>query len=212
MGLNILIADCSSLAVLGARTLLEGKIGATITKAENGEDLVALGARLNPDIALLGDQFDPLFDTLELIESLLACTSRARIIVMGMLTEGLLIRDLFHAGASAYLALGDDLSECLLTAVATVMRDRPYLSPTANAEYLLTMHKQDREWKLDPEARTVLRLLTQGHTIGSIAAEMRVKPRHVYWIREKLRHRFGAETNEHLIKRAVVEGFGSFKD
>lgn len=212
MGLNILIADCSSLAVLGAKTLLEGKLGATITKAENGDDLVALGARLNPDITLLADQFDPLFDTLELIENLLARTLHTRIIVMGMLTEGLLIRDLFHAGASAYLALGDDLSECLLTAVATVMRDRPYLSPTANAEYLLAMHKQDREWKLDPEARMVLRLLTQGHTIGSIAAEMKVKPRHVYWIREKLRQRFGAETNEHLIKRAVVEGFGSFRD
>lgn len=212
MTIQILVADSSSLTVVGAKTLLKGHADATITKAENGDDLVALTAQLKPDVVLMGDQFDPLFDTLELVERLLTCTHRTRIIVMGVLTEGLLIRDLFQAGVSGYLALGDDLSECLLTAVATVMRNRPYLSPTANAEYLLTMHKQDREWKLDSEARQVLRLLTQGRTIGSIAAEMKVKPRHVYWIREKLRHRFGAETNEHLIKRAVVEGFGSFTD
>jgi hypothetical protein len=29
----------------------------------------------------------------------------------------------------------------------------------------------------------------------------------VYWVREKLRRRFGAKTNEHLIQRAAAEGF-----
>ena len=53
----------------------------------------------------------------------------------------------------------------------------------------------------------MLRLLAQGCTIGKIAVQLRVKPRRVYWVREELRYRFGATTNEHLITRAVEEGF-----
>jgi DNA-binding NarL/FixJ family response regulator len=131
---------------------------------------------------------------------------------MGTLSDGLLIRDLFAVGACGYLAAGDDLPACLLTAVDTVLRERPYLSPTANSEYLITMHTRDRNWKLDAEARAVLRLLAQSFTVGRIAAQLQVKPRRVYWVREKLRYRFGATTNEHLISWAVMEGFASFPD
>jgi hypothetical protein len=34
-----------------------------------------------------------------------------------------------------------------------------------------------------------------------------VPVRRIYWVGHKLRRRFGAETNEHLIARAAEEGF-----
>ncbi|MCB9457893.1 MAG: hypothetical protein H6671_18070 [Anaerolineaceae bacterium] len=34
-----------------------------------------------------------------------------------------------------------------------------------------------------------------------------VPPLRIYWVRQKLRKRFGANTNEHLISMAVSEGF-----
>ena len=209
---HILIADSSSLTVVGAETLLKGRADTTITKARYASELITLAQSIRPDIILMGDQFDPLMDTLALVERLRDAVRYARIIVMGTLSDGLLIRDLFAVGARGYLAAGDDLPACLLTAVETVLRERPYLSPTANSEYLIMMHTGDRDWKLDAEARAVLRLLAQGCTIGKIAAQLRVKPRRVYWVREKLRYRFGATTNEHLISRAAAEGFGAFPD
>lgn len=212
MATRILIADGSSLTVVGAMTLLKARTDTLTTQAENCHDLMRLTATVKPDVVLIGDQFDPLMDTLELVERLLVTAPCSRIIVMGKLSDGLLIRDLFNAGARGYLAAGDDLTECLLTAIDTVLRERPYLSPTANAEYLIMMHNGDKEWKLDAEARAVLRMLVQGRTIGGIAAQMKVKPRHVYWVRQKLRRRFGAETNEHLISRAVAEGFGGIPE
>lgn len=212
MTTHILIADSSSLTVVGAETLLKVRADTYITKAQYASELIELASNIRPDIILMGDQFDPLMDTLALVEQLLAAAPCVRIIVMGTLSDGLLIRDLFAVGARGYLAAGDDLPACLLTAIDTVLRERPYLSPTANAEYLITMHTGDRDWKLDAEARAVLRLLAQGCTIGKIAAQLKVKPRRVYWVREKLRHRFGATTNEHLISRAVTEGFGGFPD
>lgn len=212
MTTHLLIADSSSLTIVGAETLLKARADTLISKVENGDDLIAAAETLQPDILILGDRFDPLIDTLALVEQSIHAAPLVRIIVMGTLTDGLLIRDLFAAGARGYLAAGDDLPACLLTAVDTVLRERPYLSPTANAEYLIHMHSEDKSWNLDAEARSVLRFLAQGCTIGEIAAQLKVKPRRVYWVREKLRYRFGAATNEHLISRAVAEGFASFPD
>jgi DNA-binding CsgD family transcriptional regulator len=55
-------------------------------------------------------------------------------------------------------------------------------------------------------------LLAGGCTAGQIAVRLKVKRRRVYWVTEKLRTRFGALTNEHLISRAVHEGFTGFPD
>ncbi len=209
---HIVIADSSSLTVVGAESLLGQRADTVITKAENGDSLLALASELKPSLILLGDRFDPLFDTRILIERLLTTHRPPRLIIIGVSTEGLVIRDLFAMGVRGYLAAADDLSECLLTAVDTVLRGHPYLSPTANAEYLITMQGNNRDWQLDAEARTILRLLAGGCTPHQIAARLKLKRRRVYWVVEKMRTRFGAMTNEHLISRAVNEGFAGFPD
>jgi len=89
--------------------LLKGHADTDITKAQYASDLIALAQSTHPDIILMGDQFDPLMDTLALVERLLDAAPRVRIIVMGTLSDGLLIRDLFAVGARGYLAAGDDL-------------------------------------------------------------------------------------------------------
>jgi DNA-binding NarL/FixJ family response regulator len=168
MTTHILIADGSSLTVVGAAALLKDRADTSIMKTENADELTRLAQNVQPDIVLMGDQFDPLVDTLDLVERIRAVASRVRIIVMGTLSDGLLIRDLFMVGVHGYLSVADDLSNCLLTAVDTVLRDRLYLSPTANSEYLVSMHSQDKDWKLNSEARTVLRLLAQvGRSVQS---------------------------------------------
>jgi len=210
MTTHILIADGSSLTVVGAETLLKRRADTLVTKAENADDLITQASTHQPAVVLLGDRFDPLFDTAILIERVIRAAPAARIIVIGTSIDGLVIRDLFMMGICGYLAAGDDLPACLLTAVDTVLRERPYLSPTANAEYLVTMQASHRQWQLDPEARAVLRLLASGCTAREIAGRLNLKLRRVYWVTEKMRARFGATTNEHLISRAAAEGFANF--
>jgi DNA-binding NarL/FixJ family response regulator len=212
MTTRILIGASSSLAVIGAELVLKRRADTLITAAENGNHLLTLARNTRPALVLLGDRFDPLIDTLSLVEQLLALDAPARILVMGALSEGLLIRDLLAMGVSGYLMEADDLPGCLLTAVETVLRQRPYLSPTANAEYLIAMQGSQSAWKLDPEARSVLRLLAGGFTVREIAAQLHLTRRRVYWVCEKMRNRFGASTNEHLISRAAAEGFAGFPD
>lgn len=212
MTTHILIADSSSLTVVGAESLLKGRVDTVVRKTENGDDLLALARRITPDLILLGDGFDPLFDTLHLVERLREVVPSVRLIIMGSFIDGLVIRDLFSLGISAYLALSDNLSECLMAAVDSVLQDRPYLSPTANTEFLIAMQGKNRNWYLDAEARGILRLLASGCTPHQIAVKLSLKRRRVYWVIEKMRARFGAATNEHLITRACAEGFAGFPD
>jgi DNA-binding NarL/FixJ family response regulator len=209
---HILIADSSSLTVVGAETLLLQRTETRVSIASCADELVQMAHDFQPDIILAGDQLAPSIDSLALVDQLTRGAPCACILLIGNLTDGLLIRDLFAVGVHGYLYEGDDLRASLLTAIDTVLRNRPYLSATANAEYLIAMQSSERDWKLDAEARSVLRLLARGCTVGSIAAQLRVNPRRVYWVREKLRRRFGAMTNEHLISRAAAEGFGGFLD
>src|SRR5262249_26485021 len=127
-------------------------------------------------------------------------------ILMGAVPNGLYLCDLFASGIRGYLHYGDPLAECLSKAVTNVIKGHPYLSPTANAEYLVAVQSPQPEWSLDDEARRVLQLLAQGQHAGQIALELRVPLRRVYTVRQKLKNRFGAVTNEHLISRAAAEG------
>ena len=53
----------------------------------------------------------------------------------------------------------------------------------------------------------VLRLMAQGYRPQEIALMRGVPVRRIYWVGNKLRRRFGAETNEQLMVRAAAEGF-----
>ena len=142
-----------------------------------------------------------------LVERLKNAAPQSRLVVLGGQVDGLLVRDLFACSVLGYLFLGDDLGDCLPPALGTVLNNRPYLSPTANAEYLVAMQSPLRNWQLDSEARAVLRLLARGLHISQIAEQMDVPLRRIYWVRQKLRKCFGDNTNEHLISMAVSEGF-----
>jgi DNA-binding NarL/FixJ family response regulator len=208
MEMQLLLADEADLILIGAQAVLKDRPDWTVIHtARSGGELLEAARRWQPDIILFNEHLDPLIDVLALVERLKHSAPTSRQIVLGNKVDGLLVRDLFVCGVLGYLFSGDDLGDCLIPALTTVMNNRPYLSPTANAEYLVAMKSPLRDWKLDSEARAVLRLLARGMHVSDIARQMDVPLRRVYWVRQKLRKRFGANTNEHLISMAVAEGF-----
>lgn len=208
MEMQLLLADEADLILIGAQAVLKDRPDWTVIHtARSGGELLEAARRWQPDIILFNEHLDPLIDVLALVERLKHSAPPSRQIVLGNKVDGLLVRDLFVCGVLGYLFTGDDLGDCLIPALTTVMNNRPYLSPTANAEYLVAMKSPLRDWQLDSEARAVLRLLARGMHVSDIARQMDVPLRRVYWVRQKLRKRFGANTNEHLISMAVAEGF-----
>jgi DNA-binding NarL/FixJ family response regulator len=205
---RILIADEADLMLIGIETVLQDQPTCEIVHvARSASELIEMSETLLPDVIVFNERLDAMFDVLVIVEQLQDVTPRARLIVLGGLTEGLLIRDLFASGVLAYLYAGDNLKDHLLPAIHAAVLERPYLSPTANSAYLLAMKSPLRDWQLDREARTVLRLLMQGAYINEIASQMNIPMRRAYFLRHKLKQRFGATTNEHLISRAIAEGF-----
>lgn len=82
-----------------------------------------------------------------------------------------------------------------------------YFSHTVSTEYLTAVQQPHGRERLDREAQQVLYLLAHSAHAGQISEQLGIDKRRVYWIREKLRKRFDARTNEHLIQRAAAEGF-----
>lgn len=209
MTIRIVAADDADLVIEGVKSVLNADHRFMLVgTARCMDDLLALIESVSPDVVVLGEWIYNL-DILSAVEVIQRVCSKTKIIVMGGLADGLLIRDLFRVGVSAYLYKSDDLCGLLGSAIDTVLQDRPYLSPTANAEYLVAMQSPLRDWQLDTEARAMLRLLMQGLHIADIARRMDIPMRRAYFLRSKLKQRFGATTNEHLISRAMAEGFAA---
>jgi DNA-binding NarL/FixJ family response regulator len=205
--IQIVVADPSDVMLLGFQTVLKNYLAFEMAHmVRSSEEVLAVVQQKGLNVLVFNERLDPLLDMLALVEIIKRMSSIKQIVV-GTLTDGLLVRDLFAAGVLGYLYLGDDLKDCLVPALKTVLSQRPYLSPTVNAEYLVAMQSPLRDWQLDTDARTVLRLLARGMHVSTIALEMKTSLRRIYWLRRKLRHRFGATTNEHLIRRAAAEGF-----
>ena len=208
MTVNIIIADNVDPAVEGLKPLLpqHGAFQVVGTYQLLSDMLNALG-NVRPDVILLGDRLEPDMDVLALVEQVQAAAPRARIVILSYLSDGPIVQELFTVGAMGYLYKNDPLSHYLVEAIQTVMRGRPYLSPTANSEYLLAMQNGSAGWQLDAEAREILRQLAQGLRPQEIALIRNVSVRRIYGICERLRRRFGADTNIQLIALAAEEGF-----
>ena len=207
MAIRIAIADEVDLTLLGAQTVLAldyryRVVGTARSKGQLHSVLVAG----QPDVIIMSTRLHDtdLFTTLEQLRS---NNPRLKVIVIAGMMHGLLIRDLLEAGADAVLCRGDDLCDLLGMAVQVVMANRPFLSPTASAEYLTAMQSASPYDGFDREQRQILHLLAHGYSIDQIARLLQVDTRHIYWVRHKLRRRFGAKTNEHLIQRANSDGF-----
>ncbi len=210
---RILIAHEMDLVTQGAYHVLTANPSwSVIGECHVLSDTLDVLASVDVDVLICSEQIDPLHDTVRLIKLLRDAAPSARLILIGATIDGRLMRDLFHLGLSAYLHQGDPLRDCLPAAIYAAFRNSLYLSPTANAEYLVSMQASAHHWQIDEEARTVLRLLAAGGTIGSIAAEMKVPRRHIYWVCEKLRYRFGAVTNTQMVSYAIAEGYTSPPD
>lgn len=207
MTIQVMMADDMDLALEGMKVILgtSGAFQVTGTFQVLSDLLDALAAQ-PPDVILLGDRLEPEMDVLALVERVQQAAPRIPLLVLGGLPGGLIVRELLNCGAAGYLYQNDPLSGRLGEAIHAALRGHPYLSPTANAEYLLAAQSSPK-WKMDAEAREVLWLLSQGLRRKEIALRRGVPVRRVHNVCEKLRRRFGAETNEHLIARAAEEGF-----
>src|SRR5688572_12923517 len=126
MSVRLLLADEADLVLIGAQTILKDRPKFEVVhSARSGDDLLEAARRCQPEIILFNERLDPLIDVLALVERLKHASPHSKMMVLGSLVDGLLVRDLFACGVLAYLYAGDDLKDCLIPAIGTVLNNRP---------------------------------------------------------------------------------------
>jgi DNA-binding NarL/FixJ family response regulator len=206
--LHVVIADPVDLVALGIQSLLSAHHEYhVVARVQSGAQLEMALIKHQPNILIASDQFDGLLSPHKWSAQVRHLVPHVRTILVGMLNHGPSIHALLSAGINGYLHLYDPLELLISDAVATVMQGRLYLSTTANAEYLTSMQRRKGvQLPLDAESQELLRLTAAGYNPSQIAAKMRIHPRRVYKLRQRLREKFGADTNEHLISLAGEYG------
>lgn len=211
--IKVLVCDDSDIFILGIQTILASHYHFRVVGTARFLDELIEGIRVHrPHIVVLNEWLCNV-DIMTALQRIFSVCGqhRCRVLVTGSLNDGFFIRDLMLAGVSGYLSKNDDLRPILVKALYSVLQDRVYLSTTANNEYSMIQQKVKpgvlQSQPINEEKREVLRMLANGMYPRAIASHMGISERRVYRLRQKLRTRFGARTNEELIRRAVAEGF-----
>src|SRR5262249_49085775 len=114
MGIRIVLADEADLVLIGAQTILENcPEFEVVDTARSASELLAAAKRCSPVFILFNERLAPQLALLTLIQEIKHASPPTRLILLGSLTDGLLIRDLLADGVMGYLFRGDDLKDCL---------------------------------------------------------------------------------------------------
>lgn len=123
---TVLIADDHPLVAEGLRQLLESDFEILGTVG-TGDALVQQARAVQPDLVLL-DAVIPPDNGFRTARRLRETGARCRIIFVTMLDEPTHVSEAFRIGAKGYV-LKQSIAPELITAMRTVLRNEPYLSP-----------------------------------------------------------------------------------
>jgi DNA-binding NarL/FixJ family response regulator len=182
--IRVLLVDDQSLLRRGLAGLLNRNPDmAVVGEAENGEQALALAARLDPDVILM-DVRMPVMDGVSATREMTANGIRAGIIILTTFDDDEYIFEGLRAGARGYLLKDAEYDE-LSQAIRIVARGEALLQPQVTARVLkeftrLAAHSAPRpraQGLIEPltdRETEVLRLITSGATNQDIADSLHI--------------------------------------
>jgi two-component system NarL family response regulator len=201
--IRVLIADDHPIVREGLRSLVSlDPAMEVVGEATDGREMIELGTRLRPDVALV-DLRMPSVDGVEALAALRERAPEVRGIVLTTFSGDEDVVRAFRAGARAYL-LKDASREELLACIRAVHEGRSWMSSVA-VEGLAARLDAD---ELTPRERDVLRLMVAGRGNKEIATTLHVAEgtvkAHVNRILSKLRVTTRTEAVTEALRRGLV--------
>ena len=209
---RLLLADDHTMIMEGLSSVLEPEFD-IVGRAEDGRQLMALAAQLNPDV-IVADISMPLLNGIEAARQLKKSDSRIKFIFLTMHPEADLATEAFRVGASGYVLKSSAAKE-LQTAINEALKGRTYVTPRIAKEVLEGLMRQpteeaDRFQALTPRQREVLQLLAEGHTSKEIGGILNVSTKTVEFHKGRIKTELGlrsiAELTQFAVKRGLVSG------
>lgn len=214
MTIRIIIADDHSILRDGLHALLEKQPGMkVVAESENGRALVKLAREILPDVVIM-DIGMPELNGIDATRQLVAEIPGVKVIALSMRSDMRAVKEMFMAGARAYLSK-DSAFEELAQAVRTVVRGQVYLSPemsgTVMEDYIqqLIAATDSSTPVLTPREREVLQLLAEGKSTRRSAELLHVSIKTIEFHRQQLMNKLGIDNVADLVKYAIREGITS---
>jgi DNA-binding NarL/FixJ family response regulator len=214
MGIRIVLADDHTIFRYGLSTAFQEEDDIEVVgQASDGPSAVERARELKPDIVVM-DINMPNLNGIEATREIQRQVPGVRVIALSMHSTKPCIKEVFRAGAFAYLVKNCGFDE-LVRAVRTVAEGKTYVSPSIGN--LVVEEFVRTEEKIEPTAfslltareREVLQLLAEGGTIKQIAFRLHVSHKTVEAHRLRIMNKLKVNTVAQLTKYAIQEGLTS---
>jgi DNA-binding NarL/FixJ family response regulator len=210
---RVLLAEDHALVSQGLRALLQRDYNVVGT-VEDGLAVPGAVVDQEPDVLLL-DLSLPGRNGLDLIPDVRRLSPETRILIVTMHADWVLAQSALGVGAHGFIPKDCGVDE-LRTAITEVLAGRRYLSPRLVAQQqahssqarVVKSPGHDALWRLSPRQKEVLKGLGEGKTTAELADELGLSVYTVHHHRKRLRRVLGIETEEGLVRFAVMQLLG----
>ena len=213
MPVRVLLADDHTLVRAGLRKLLESVPDLEVVgEASDGLALIALVAKLQPDLVLM-DIAMPGLNGLDATARVMKEWPATRVLILSMHQNEEYVRQALRYGAAGYL-LKDAAPMELDLALKAVLRGDTYLSPAVSkgvlSDYIERLRGDAQIGELlTPRQREVLQLIAEGQSTKEIARRLELSVKTVDTHRSQLMQQLNIHEVAGLVRYAIRAGLVS---
>lgn len=209
---RLLIADDHELLREGFHTMLAKYSNIELVgEAKNGQELVELAGKLEPDV-IITDIKMPVLDGVTATKKISEKYPQVRVIAFTMFDEEALIVEMLEAGAHGYL-LKSSAKDEILEAIQTVMQFRPYYcrETTRRLAHLISKSKFDLRTGLEKplfseKELQIIRMICDGMANKQIADKLKLSMRTIEGHRERIQEKMKTKNTAGIVVYAIRAG------
>lgn len=204
--IRMILGDDHTMFCEGIRTLLERDEMEILGTAENGQDLIRLARKVEPDIVIT-DMAMPVMNGLTAAREIRRHVPKARTILLTMFDEDTYVLEALKAGVRGYV-LKAQAAEELVSAIRSVMRGSVYLSPSISQTVVdAYLNKTDMPYDpLTDREQQVLQLVAEGNTTKEVARVLGVSVKTAESHRTRIMQKLDIHDTAGLVRCAIRRG------